>query len=197
MVARNGLGSQMQLGIPADSDVLYNVCAHAAARGRQLHWSRLDREPLCHRHQWHRLVQAANQTPAFPLHPLYATADGGAIFTITPCLAGAYCAPTLGIFYTIDQNGNITSQTPDTGAVYSWTGNWYDPPPTEAAISSLPLPPLAVASTFWAFGLRGGGNPSATRSAVRHFDFELMWCAANLCKPNGARDVSFVPILLR
>jgi hypothetical protein len=59
-----------------------------------------------------------------PLTPLYATADGGAIVRSGPAIGSSQP----GTLYTVDADGNIRSQTPDTGAVLSWTGQWYDPP---------------------------------------------------------------------
>lgn len=73
------------------------------------------------------------------LTPLYATADGGAIVTSTapcqqistwapfgraPCPLNSQSQSRLGTLYTVDQNGNTTSQTPDTGATMSWTGQF-------------------------------------------------------------------------
>jgi hypothetical protein len=79
-------------------------------------------------------------TPASSLTPLYATAapqcvdqtseactnlrlqspDGGVIVTTSQ-------PGSLGTLYSLDQNGSITTQTPDIGAVRSWTGGWYMP----------------------------------------------------------------------
>ena len=98
-----------------------------------------------------------------PLTPLYATADGGAIVTTTtPCLAGAYCAPTLGILYTIDQNGNVTSQAPDAGAVISWTGMWNSA--SGNGISDLSPEPFVIDPD--SFASQTGGNPSQSGPAL-------------------------------
>jgi hypothetical protein len=60
--------------------------------------------------------------------PLYATADGGVIVTSTLCAMPVHwngpCPYPLGTLYTLDQNGNVTSQQADQGAVGSWTGEW-------------------------------------------------------------------------
>jgi hypothetical protein len=110
------------------------------------------------------------QTIASPLTPLYATADGGAIATSTPqctqpVVNGTPCNPgPLGTLYTLDQNGSITSQTPDSGAEYSWTGQWYDAPPSGGMISSGLIASLDPAASFSSFG---DGNPSHSKVAVR------------------------------
>jgi hypothetical protein len=88
-----------------------------------------------------------------PVTPLYATADGGAIVTsTTQCsrniVTQNICTPQLGTLYTVDQNGNVTAQTPDTGAVYSWTNQWYDPPASGSTVSGISMPPIILASTF-------------------------------------------------
>jgi hypothetical protein len=90
-----------------------------------------------------------------PIAPLYATADGGAVVTSTiQCahnvVTDTPCSPQLGTLYTVDQNGNVSSQTPDTGAVYSWTNQWYDPTPSATTVSAATLPPIYLASSFWA-----------------------------------------------
>ena len=86
-----------------------------------------------------------------PLTPLYATADGGAIVT------------DYGDLYTLDQNGNLTSQLPDTGAVYSWTGQWYDPPAGSGYVASVTLPGVLFAPSYAAIQ---AGNPSLTPAAI-------------------------------
>jgi hypothetical protein len=96
-----------------------------------------------------------------PVLPLYATSDGGAIVTSTQAAPAPELQdnlPTqLGTLYTLDQNGNTTSQTADTGAAPSWTNQWYlDPPETIEAVAQNPI---HFAST-WAAIL--GANHSAT-----------------------------------
>jgi hypothetical protein len=104
-----------------------------------------------------------------PVFPLYATADGGAIVTTTwPCSgniavnfpesAPAQCNTTLGTLYAVDQNGNVTSQSPDTGAVYSWTGNWYDPPQGAGTIAQDNFPPPNVDTA--SYQSQSKGNPA-------------------------------------
>jgi hypothetical protein len=131
------------------------------------------------------------------VNPLYATADGGAIVTTTTqcptnIVSNYQCTPQLGTLYTVDQNGNVTSQTADTGAVYSWSGQWYDPPAAGGSLNLLNLAAVNLAGTFWAFAFASGGSPSGTGAAVRHVDIELFWCTAGLCKSNGAGDVNYI-----
>jgi IPT/TIG domain/Bacterial Ig-like domain (group 2)/Beta-propeller repeat/Galactose oxidase, central domain len=136
-----------------------------------------------------------------PVASLYATSDGGVIVTSTQpvCPPGNIvfndvrgypeCQASesdrvpipyslqgqLGSLYTLDQYGNTTSQTADTGAKVSWTGKWYmDPPGT---ITSNSVPPLDFALSLGAFGW---GNPSATAesmpgAAARPWKFILAW----------------------
>lgn len=95
----------------------------------------------------------------------YATADGGGIATTTTqcptnIVVQTPCTPVLGNLYTLDQNGNVTSQTADTGAMYSWTNQWYlDPPQTISGLFSWPL-----ALVGWTGGSKG--NLSGTGTAV-------------------------------
>jgi len=123
-------------------------------------------------------------TASSPVYPLYATADGGVIVTSTPpaCPPGDLtlvlttfgCQSQglrpvdpgygqLGTLYTVDQNGNVTSQTADTGAEISWTGQWYDPPPTGSAVSAVTL-----AALNWGFGAAAFafGSPSKNGTAT-------------------------------
>ena len=58
-----------------------------------------------------------------PVTPQYATADGGAVVTSTTTQPNG--STLLGTLFTFDPSGNLTGQTPDTGAVRSWTGSWY------------------------------------------------------------------------
>ena len=88
-----------------------------------------------------------------PLTPLFATADGGAILTSTPqcsqtVVVGSPCSPgPLGALYTVDQNGNVTAQTPDPGAILSWTNQWYVDP--EEAVSNVSEPPVDFAQYLY------------------------------------------------
>jgi hypothetical protein len=68
------------------------------------------------------------------VHPLYATADGGAI--VTSATRTQYGITEPGNLYTVDQNGNTTGQQPDTGAALSWTGSWYGGESTGLPVSN-------------------------------------------------------------
>jgi hypothetical protein len=100
-----------------------------------------------------------------PITPLYATADGGAIVTSTTQCAhnvvtDTPCSPQLGTLYTLDQNGIVTSQTPETGAVPSWTGLSYGAAPELVTVSE------TTGASPWrtsSFGPNQLGNPSLTR----------------------------------
>jgi hypothetical protein len=104
------------------------------------------------------------------LTPLYATADGGAIVTSsTQCPtnivtsfggfgASPLCSPALGTLYTVDQNGSVTGQTPDTGTVYSWTNQWCVDP--EQEVSKAQSWPLALGG--WTGGSKGNLSGTAT-----------------------------------
>ena len=101
------------------------------------------------------------------VYPLYATADGGAIVTSTPqCYASVVatgpCSSQLGTLYTLDQNGIVTSQTADTGALYSWTNQWYVDP--QYGVSGV------LGSLLALVGWTGGdkGNPSSTAAAINN-----------------------------
>jgi hypothetical protein len=102
--------------------------------------------------------QQITSTPTWLLTPLYATSDGGVIVTSTQ-------NGQLGTLYTLDQNGNVASQTPDTGAVYSWSGESYVSfLSSGAGISEIELPLIDVdAASFWS---ETGGNPSQNGVAI-------------------------------
>ncbi len=92
---------------------------------------------------------------AGPPAPLYATSDGGVVVTTTQ-------NGQLGTLYTLDQNGNITLQSADTGIAHSWLGqSYYDPAGT---ISSISLPLIQLAPTFAAVT---GGNRSGNGTAIQ------------------------------
>ena len=93
------------------------------------------------------------------LTPLYAISDGGVIATTTQ-------SGTLGTLYTFDQNGNITTQTPDTGAVFSWTNNWYVDP--LGSISEVSLASVFLAHSWWAVQ---NGSQSQTAAAAENPGF--------------------------
>jgi hypothetical protein len=85
-------------------------------------------------------------SPASISMPLYATDGGGVI------VSGG------GNLYTLDQDGDVVSQSADTNAVPSWLGNWYAS--SNGAVSEVaPLP------VDWAASFAGmvGGNLSNVR----------------------------------
>ena len=124
------------------------------------------------------------------VRPLYATSDGGMILTTTPedcapgdistedgvlygCLLNQGLTPwqtgygQLGTLYTLDQYGSVTLQTTDTGAKYSWTGNWYvDPAGTivDNAFPYLDLGPSYAAAQGQ--NLSGTGASTASVSTI-------------------------------
>jgi hypothetical protein len=107
--------------------------------------------------------QSIGQTP---ITPLYATADGGAIVTSgTQCsynvVTDTPCSPQLGTLYTVDQNGNVTAQTPDTGAQISWAQQWYAS--IAGGVSEVALPLVEWGTSYEAMG---GGNPSSNAVSI-------------------------------
>jgi hypothetical protein len=101
-----------------------------------------------------------------PITPLYATADGGVIVTTTAqcsykVVTDTPCTPGLGILYTVDQNGNVTSQQPDQGAVGSWTGEWTV---ASGGVVSDVGPQFDVDDA--SFASQVGGNPSQNGAAT-------------------------------
>ena len=99
-----------------------------------------------------------------PLSAKYATADDGAIVTTsTPePYSGEYSSPpTLGTLFTLDQHGNVTASTSDTGAKYSWTGQWYVDP--AGTLSSIFDSTIQFARTFVALA---GGNNSGNDTSI-------------------------------
>jgi hypothetical protein len=154
-----------------------------------------------------QITTAPPGSNAPPVYPLYATADGGAIVTSSArtcppgdltnvegtfgCLSTALSPVDLGYgqlgtLYTVDQNGNVTSQQPDTGAVYSWTNQWYDPAASGSTVSALTLPPIYLASSFMAVL---GGNQSSNGSAVPESWFPALPAAKNTDIYNGLDDL--------
>jgi hypothetical protein len=113
-----------------------------------------------------------NNPPA--VTPLYATADGGAIVTSTssscsglvvtswPNYNAPQCNTTLGTLYTVDQNGNVTSQAADTGAVYSWADQSYAD--SDTGLSQTPS--LGFALDQGTLMAEFGGNPSQNGAAT-------------------------------
>ena len=119
--------------------------------------------------------------------PLYATADGGVIATTTipacepgnigfsPLFGYPVCQLStdepiplpysprgqLGTLYTLDKDGTVTSQTADTGAKLSWTGQWYEDP--AGTLSEVALLPPVLAPSFWPYA---GANPSENSVAL-------------------------------
>ncbi|MGH9735795.1 MAG: hypothetical protein ACRD8A_14535 [Candidatus Acidiferrales bacterium] len=105
----------------------------------------------------------SSDNPA-PILPLYATSDGGTVVTSSQKTAPDinYGQFSLGTLYTLDQNGNITSQTADTGAVPCWTNQWYvDPSDSISSIFDAPI----LFDSAWAAII--GGNHSGTGASVQ------------------------------
>jgi hypothetical protein len=131
---------------------------------------------------WQENVSPHSGGGANPVLPLYATSDGGVIVTssVPACPGGnivyafsdgspecqptdAFPTPSLGTLYKLDKNGNTISQTSDTGAVFSWTNNWYaDPDGTIFNFSFLPV----YLTHSWA--AVQGGNQSQTLASVEN-----------------------------
>ena len=115
--------------------------------------------------------------------PFYTTADGGIIATTTSTtithqdpLNPVSQDPTtqvvttnLGTLYTVDNNGTMTEQSPDTGALYSWQGEWYSRF-MPSRVMSVELPIVELAATYAA---TFGGNLSRTGAAIKSVNQEV------------------------
>jgi hypothetical protein len=100
---------------------------------------------------WQQPIDANFTTPT----PLYATSDGGVIVRSTPLLSGP------STIYTLDQDGNVTSSTSDTGAVSSWTNKWYvDPAGTLMNVSRTVNRLAGTFAAIW------GGNQSHNGTSI-------------------------------
>ena len=130
--------------------------------------------------QWQQLLPTPPNSVTdygdYSVTPIYATADGGVIATSTfQCSANlapppavpspGNCAPWStsggGTLYTLDQNGNVTSQTPDSGATMAWGGDWYA---SVGAVIDKTAP--SQLDLDWSWGAVANGNPSATGISV-------------------------------
>ncbi|HKF21771.1 MAG TPA: IPT/TIG domain-containing protein, partial [Candidatus Angelobacter sp.] len=139
---------------------------------------------------WNQNVGPALDTvprgsPTAPfLTPLYATTDGGIIVRSAQegnCQDNPpQCKTVSSTLYTLDQDGNVTGQTSDPGAVLSWSDKWYGSSPLQGgspsgltsvtvnstlasgAVTSLAFAPITWASSFWP---DGGGSPSPKGAA--------------------------------
>jgi len=160
-VSQNGLGSQVTLALSPPSNWNFTTFVPALQRedGSYLgtDWEgNLDAVGLDGSVVWQQQIGSS------PLTPLYATADGGVIATSTSqcshnIVTDSTCSPVLGTLYTLDKDGNVTSQTPDTGATYSWTDQSYAASGTGASAFASPQIPFAL--TYQAIS---GGNPSSS-----------------------------------
>ena len=156
-------------------------------------------------------VAPGDSSPFPRVSPQYAISDGGVIVTSTQpaCPSGNIGFPDdgstdllcqdreneddgtivlpyspvgqLGTLYTLDQNGNITSQTPDTGAVYSWTNNWYSDAP--GIISNVSESPVTLAGTF---ATGPGGNLSRQGTAIQQVQTNQAQGSDVQLPPDGA-----------
>ncbi|HEV3039143.1 MAG TPA: IPT/TIG domain-containing protein [Candidatus Angelobacter sp.] len=162
---------------------------------------------------WQKKINPDVNGNPTPVTPMYATADGGAIVTSSTTTQDG--TKQFGSLFTLDKDGNQTSQTPDTGAVYSWRNNWYSSnggpaqngaaslvrarfggtlaglSPSGDGLQSLPLQDLSLAPT-WAAIL--AGNASDTPVAIQQSLFpELVSCLPEkadqvelkICQQNG------------
>jgi hypothetical protein len=131
------------------------------------------------------------------VYPLYATADGGAIVTSTPptCppgdlddnwLLGIVCLSNgltpldpafglLGTLYTVDQNGNVTSQTADPGAKYSWKATYATTGDPE--LNQVP-PSFDLATIATNAGAVASGNLTGNGVSLGHHTFGLVFCGS-------------------
>jgi hypothetical protein len=184
-VSGNGLASQVNVSLPGSTFVVPTLQREdgsyiAADLYGNVYAIGIDGSIM-----WQQLVSPTyvNETGTPAVTPLYATADGGVIATnTTQCSANLAPPPALGYagnsnpppcapwstsgggtLYTLDQNGSVTSQRADTGAVYSWTDQWYDPQPNAPTVSAVTLPAINLAPSFWALL---GGNQSSDGSAA-------------------------------
>jgi hypothetical protein len=114
--------------------------------------------------------------------PLYATADGGVIVTSTLCAMPVHwngpCPYPLGTLYTLDQNGDTTSQTPDTGTKYSWKGAYATggDPQVRLILAAMPNLLPTYAAVF-------GGNLTGNGANVVHTTIGLFWCGSTFSGP--------------
>jgi hypothetical protein len=120
-----------------------------------------------------------------PVTPLYATADGGAIVTSSrmcsqnfvqnPPWPPAPCTPTLGTLYTVDQNGNVTSQMPDPGTTYSWKAAYATT--GDPVLNQLP-PYFDLATIATSFAASRGGNLTGNGFSLANHTFGLVFCGS-------------------
>jgi hypothetical protein len=167
---------------------------------------------------WQQQITTAPPGSNFPpaVYPLYATADGGVIVTSTTptcppgdatlyyasipgCLTwgappGALNYGQLGTLYTLDANGNVTSQQPDTGAVGSWTGEWTV---ASGGVLSDVGPQFDIDPA--SFASQQGGNPSQNGVAVPQCPCEVQSAttasASNLAFPKLELAVNSIDAL--
>jgi hypothetical protein len=106
--------------------------------------------------QWSQTLGPAADGSNTPVTPLYASDDGSVTIT-----SSNYNSGSLGTISVIDQNGNLLSQTPDSGARYTWSANWYsDAGGTLSEISGPVIrPPLSYAGY-------AGGNPAGNGRSI-------------------------------
>jgi IPT/TIG domain len=111
------------------------------------------------------------------VQPQYATEDGGMVVTST--FPDGIGGMVLGILYTLDQNGNITGQTPDARATYSWSNNWYSS--FGGALTRVSQVSVPLAATWDAIL---AGNPSGSPVAIQQPLFaQLDSCIDTTLKP--------------
>jgi hypothetical protein len=113
-----------------------------------------------------------------PITPLYATADGGAIVTsTTQCAHNVVtqnaCSPQLGTLYTVDQNGNVTAQTADTGITYSWKAAYAT---TGDPVLNQVAPYFDLATIASSYAAIAGGSLMHNGFYIKNHTFGLVFC---------------------
>jgi hypothetical protein len=104
-----------------------------------------------------------------PLTPLYATADGGAIVRSGPAIGSTQP----GTLYTVDQNGNVTSQMPDPGTTYSWKAAYATT--GDPQVQEVP-PYFDLATMASSYAAIAGGSLMHNGFYIKNHTFGLVFC---------------------
>jgi hypothetical protein len=141
-----------------------------------------------------QITTAPPGSNAPPVYPLYATADGGAIVTSSArtcppgdltnvegtfgCLSTALSPVDLGYgqlgtLYTVDQNGNVTSQMLDPGTMYSWKAAYAST--GDPVLNQVP-PYFDLATIAASHAAIAGGSLMHNGFYIKNHTFGLVFC---------------------